>query len=427
MRKMKNSGIEWVGDIPEYWKTMPNKRVMHKLKEICEKYNNEDILSLTMNGVVIRDLEAGGKIPTSFDGYQKLYPNNLLMCLFDYDVTPRCIGLIKNNGLTSPAYSQFVLDNGNIPSYYYYYYLMIDNTKELLHLAKNLRHSFTEEQLGDIYTPVPPINEQIKIASFLDEIVVEIDKSIIKTKETIEDYKKYKDIVINNAITKGINSNEKLKDSKIQWIGFFPEKWSIKRMQDIGNYKKGPFGSSLTISMFVPKSENSYKVYEQKNAIYDDESLGYYYIPENIFNQLKVFEVLPGNIIVSCAGTIGKCHIMTDKCERGIINQALMKVELNKEVSKEFFLYLFNNILGKMSEENSNGSAIKNIPPFDILKKFKIPYPPYNEQLEIVKYLDNKCMEIDELIREKENIIKQLEQYKKSVIYEYVTGKKEVN
>ena len=95
------------------------------MKNIKVIYENEDILSLTMKGVIVRDLEAGGKMPTSFDGYQILYPNNLLMCLFDYDVTPRCIGLIKKYGLSSPAYSQFEMKNQNYEGYYYYYYLRL--------------------------------------------------------------------------------------------------------------------------------------------------------------------------------------------------------------------------------------------------------------------------------------------------------------
>ena len=137
---MKDSGIEWVEKIPNTWDVMANKYIMTKIKNIVSIYKGEPILSLTMNGVVVRDLDAGGKMPTSFDGYQRIYPNNLLMCLFDYDVTPRCIGLIKNEGVTSPAYSQFIMKNNNSSRYYYYYYLMLDNTKELLHLAKNLRH-----------------------------------------------------------------------------------------------------------------------------------------------------------------------------------------------------------------------------------------------------------------------------------------------
>lgn len=100
---MKDSGIEWVGEIPATWKVMQNKYIMKKIKENCYVYDNEDILSLTMNGVIVRDLDAGGKMPASFNGYQRIHPSNLLMCLFDYDVTPRCIGLIKNEGLTKPS------------------------------------------------------------------------------------------------------------------------------------------------------------------------------------------------------------------------------------------------------------------------------------------------------------------------------------
>ena len=140
MREMKDSGIAWVGSVPNNWRVMANKYLMRKIKVVKPAYEDEDILSLTVNGVIVRDLEAGGKMPTSFDGYQTLYPGNLLMCLFDYDVTPRCIGLIKNNGVTSPAYSQFVMKDGNIPDYYYYYYLMVDHTKALLHLEIGRAH-----------------------------------------------------------------------------------------------------------------------------------------------------------------------------------------------------------------------------------------------------------------------------------------------
>ena len=104
MREVKDSGIEWAQNIPATWSVMPNKYLMHKVKNICPIYAGEDILSLTMQGVIIRDLDTGGKMPASFNGYQLLTPGNLLMCLFDYDVTPRCIGLIKNEGVTSPAY-----------------------------------------------------------------------------------------------------------------------------------------------------------------------------------------------------------------------------------------------------------------------------------------------------------------------------------
>lgn len=191
--KMKDSNIRWIGEIPSHWKVMPNKYLMYKKKVICPVYNGEDILSLTMQGVIVRDLNAGGKMPTSFDGYQYLEPGNLLMCLFDIDVTPRCIGLIKQSGVSSPAYSQFVLKEGANAAYYNYYYTMLDNDKTLLHLAKNLRHSLTEEQLGAIPTVVPPVEEQIEISVFLDAKLAEIDAVIAEKKEQLTvlgDYKK---------------------------------------------------------------------------------------------------------------------------------------------------------------------------------------------------------------------------------------------
>ena len=191
--EMKDSGIEWVEQMPMSWNTVPNKYLMYKIKSICPIYNGENILSLTTNGVIIRDLNGGGKMPTSFDGYQKIVPGNLLMCLFDIDVTPRCIGLIKDYGLTSPAYSQFAMKDEAYAPYYYYYYLMVDYTKELLHMAKNLRHSLTEDQLGAIKVPRPPYDEQIQIAEYLDSKCSEINQVIADKNNqlaTLDEYKK---------------------------------------------------------------------------------------------------------------------------------------------------------------------------------------------------------------------------------------------
>ena len=199
--KMKDSNIRWIGEIPSHWKVMPNKYLMYKKKVICPVYNGEDILSLTMQGVIVRDLNAGGKMPTSFDGYQYLEPGNLLMCLFDIDVTPRCIGLIKQSGVSSPAYSQFVLKEGAYAAYYNYYYTMLDNDKTLLHLAKNLRHSLTEEQLGAIPTVVPPVEEQKEISVFLDTKLADIDAVIAEKKEQLTVLGGYKSSLIYEYVT----------------------------------------------------------------------------------------------------------------------------------------------------------------------------------------------------------------------------------
>lgn len=191
--ELKSTDVSWASKIPSHWSVMPNKYIMKKIKRICAIHKDEDIISLSMYGVIVRDLDAGGKMPTTFDGYQFVYPGNLLMCLFDYDVTPRCIGYINNYGVTSPAYSQFEMIDGMDAKYYYYYYLMIDNTKELLHLAKNLRHSFTEDELGKINQIVPPYQEQRAIADYLDKKCADIDSVIADKKsqlDTLEEYKK---------------------------------------------------------------------------------------------------------------------------------------------------------------------------------------------------------------------------------------------
>ena len=164
-----------------------------------------------------------------------------------------------------------------------------------------------------------------------------------------------------------------------------PNNWEWTRLDNIGVYKKGPFGSALTKSMFVPRSDNSIKVYEQKNAIQKDHNLGEYYITKEYYDsKMKGFLVESGDIIVSCAGTIGETYVLPENIELGIINQALMRMNIVKSLNLEFFLIYFDYILKKSAIEHSKGSAIKNIPPFKIFKRLLIPIPPIEEQERIV-------------------------------------------
>lgn len=176
-----------------------------------------------------------------------------------------------------------------------------------------------------------------------------------------------------------------------------PDNWRWIRLGEIGVYKKGPFGSALTKSIFVPKSTNSIKVYEQKNAIQKNATLGEYYIEKDYYeNKMSGFTVEPGDIIVSCAGTIGETYIMPEDIELGIINQALMRMNIASSINISYFLIYFDHILKKNAKKNSNGSAIKNIPPFDIFKKMLLPLPPVEEQQRIVERLETIMKEIDE-------------------------------
>ena len=164
-----------------------------------------------------------------------------------------------------------------------------------------------------------------------------------------------------------------------------PSSWALIRLNDIGIYKKGPFGSSLTKSMFVPKGTDTVKVYEQKNAIQRDHTLGTYYITRQYYeSKMKNFTVEPGDILVSCAGTIGETYVLPKQIELGIINQALMRMTIYAPIDLDYFLLYFDYVLKQTAKESSKGSAIKNIPPFEIFKKLILPLPPLEEQKRIV-------------------------------------------
>ena len=412
MREMKDSGIEWVGKVPATWKIMPNKYIMTKKKVIKEVYDGENIISLSMNGVIIRDLEAGGKMPKTFDGYQIVYPGNLLMCLFDYDVTPRCIGLIKDYGVTSPAYSQFVMNNGNYSGYYYYYYLMIDHTKALLHLAKNLRHSLTEEQLGAILAPVPTIEEQQRIVDFLDFKCSEIDataEDIQKEISLLEDYKKS---VITEAVTKGLNPDAEMKDSGIEWVGKVPATWKIMPNKYIMTKKK--------VIKEVYDGENIISLSMNGVIIRDLEAGGK--MPKT-FDGYQI--VYPGNLLMCLFD-----YDVTPRCiglikDYGVTSPAYSQFVMNNGNYSGYYYYYYlmidhtkallhlaKNLRHSLTEEQ--------------LGAILAPVPTIEEQQRIVDFLDFKCSEIDSLIADKKRQLDILADYKKSLIYEYVTGKKEV-
>ena len=177
-----------------------------------------------------------------------------------------------------------------------------------------------------------------------------------------------------------------------------PESWSWCRLRNIGDYKKGPFGSALTKSIFVPKTENTIKVYEQKNAIQHNHLLGNYYISKEYFDkEMQSFEVLPGDIIVSCAGTIGETYILPNDIEKGIINQALMRMRVTFLLHISYFLIYFEHILKEESAKSGKGTAIKNIPPFDVFKNFLIPLPPLSEQKRIVEKIEELFALLDNI------------------------------
>lgn len=412
MRIMKDSGIEWVGEIPRSWDIMANKYVMTKIKHVNPFYHGEDILSLTINGVVVRDLDAGGKMPSSFDGYQTLYPGNLLMCLFDYDVTPRCIGLIKNDGVTSPAYSQFVMKDGFSANYYYYYYLMVDHTKALLHRAKNLRHSFTEDQLGVIAVPVPSLDEQEDIADFLDAKCAEIDALSADIQAEIDTLEAYKRSVITEAVTKGLDRSVPMKDSGIEWVGEIPAHWGVEKGKYCLRYVQKPTKpDDDVITCFRDGEVTLRKNRREEGFTISLKEIGYQGIDV-------------GDLIVhgmdGFAGSIG----ISDS--RGKASPVLNV--LDTDHNKRYIMYYlrslaFNGVFLALSTGIRVRTCDTN---WGKLRELLYVLPPKDEQEAIVQFVDDKLKSADEIIFQKREQLAVLADYKKSIIYEYVTGKKEV-
>lgn len=424
-REYKDSGIEWIGEIPSYWEIMPHKRLMKKIKNICSEYNGEDIISLTMNGVIVRDLNAGGKMPTSFDGYQYVYPGNLLMCLFDIDVTPRCVGLIKNEGLTSPAYSQFALFDGAYAPYYNYLLKYMDDEKCILHLSKNLRSSLTEEDFGQIPTILPPFDEQKQIASFLDKTSGEIDKLVSLQEQMIEELKAYKQSVITEAVTKGLNPDAPMRDSGIDWLGDMPNGWEIKKVKYIvDSISKG---NGITKDEVFADGDTPCVRYGEIYSKYN-QAFTECYSATKIELQNSPHYFNRGDIL--CAGTgelveeIGKSIVYLGE-KPCLAGGDIIIISHHQDPS--FLNYALN--CNYVQTQKSKGKAklkVVHISAFEIGSIFML-LPSLEEQNIIADYLDNKCSEIDSLITLKQQKIDALKEYKKSLIFECVTGKKEIN
>ncbi len=418
--KYKDSGIAWIGDIPEHWKVIPHKRIMRKKKIIKEFYAGENILSLTKKGVIIRDLEAGGKMPTTFNGYQVLYPDNLLMCLFDIDVTPRCVGIIKDEGLSSPAYSQFILNELGYTPFFDYLLRYMDDEKCLLHLSKNLRNSLTEDDFGQIETIVPSFPEQQAIADYLDWKCGEIDELITLQEEMITKLQSYKQSVITEAVTKGLDKNVPLKDSGIEWIGEIPEHWSKNKIIRLFSI----IGSGTT-----PKSSKEDNYNGSINWIQSGDINGgdieickntISYTAFKEYPALKIYQA-PFIIVAMYGASVGNISIsQIDGC----VNQACCVMNETKQNFK--YLFYAMNSVKKYLIYRAEGGGQPNISQ-DKIKNTWLPIPPLSEQQSIADYLDQRCSEINELISIKQQKIEKLKEYKKSLIFECVTGKRKVS
>ncbi len=272
--------------------------------------------------------------------------------------------------------------------------------------AQQLKNAILQEAIQGRLVPQDPNDEPA--SALLDRIRKE------KAKLVKEGKLKKKDLV-----EVPISEEEKPFD--------IPESWEWVRWGMLGEYKKGPFGSSLTKSMFVPKSEEAVKVYEQKNAIQKDYTLGDYYISKDKYETMRGFTIHPGDIIISCAGTIGETYLIPQDAPIGIINQALMRAKLFIDSIIPYWLLNFQYILLIENKLKGSGSAIKNIPPFEVLKAMPVPLPPLAEQHRIVSKIEELLPKVEEYGKAQEaldKLNKDLpERLKKSILQEAIQGR----
>ena len=301
---------------------------------------------------------------------------------------------------------------------------MTTSKRHLLMTGKQLKNSILQWAIQGKLVPQDPNDEP---ASVLLEKIRAEKARLIKEGKIKKDKKE-------SIIYRGEDNSyyEKIADGKVICIDDelpynLPLGWTWCRLNELGTYRKGPFGSSLTKSMFVPKSEHSIKVYEQKNAIQKDYRLGDYYISEDKFLEMQSFVTRPSDIIVSCAGTIGETYLLPEEAPIGIINQALMRVGLYNLEIADYWQLFFAYILLIENEMKGAGSAIKNIPPFEYLKAILVPIPPLQEQKRITERYNELSGYIDryEQLREKSDILNNslYTSIKKSILQEAIQGK----
>lgn len=264
-------------------------------------------------------------------------------------------------------------------------------------------NNLNKELVGNTVVTIPSIAEQRVVGDYLEKLAHLITLHQRKYDETTE-LKKY---MLKKMFPE--------KNKNVPEIRFpeFTEEWETCTFGELADYKKGPFGSALKKDIFIPKSDNAVKVYEQQNAINKDWHLERYFITKEYAEKMSGFKVQGGDIIVSCAGTIGETYEIPMDADSGIINQALMKISVNeKMVDKKMFIILFTNMIDDFTRVHSNGSAIKNIPPFSDLKPMKVFVPGMEEQMKISSYFSN----LDHLLTLHQQKIDELTELKKYML-----------
>lgn len=429
-RKMKDSGIEWIGEIPEGWEVIPAK-FLFKNSDMRRIADDEQLTASQQFGIISQ------KDYTELTGSKVVLANKGLedwkhVEPFDFIISLRSFqGGLEMSEITGCITWHYIVLKSchKICSYYYKWLFKSDSyiralqrTCSFIRDGQDLRYSnFIQVPLFE-----PPLAEQEKIADYLNAECSHIDAMLAKTRSSIEEYKKLKQAVITQAVTKGVRGEREMKDSGVDWIGEIPAEWSITKIKS-GVTK---IGSGKTPSGGAETYTDSGVIFLRSQNVYDCtlnlESPTY--ISPEVDAIMKSTRVLPDDVLLNITGgSIGRCTIVPKTLGLANVNQHVCIIRTNPLIFlPKYVQYFWISALGHLAidlyqtggnREGMSADAIRNTP---------IPYAPLKEQKEIADHLDAKCAEIDKLIAKKEQLVKELESYKKSLIYEVVTGKREV-
>ena len=428
-RDMKDSGIEWIGEIPRKWDLVKTKHCYSNQKVIVgENADEYERLALTLNGVIKRSkYDSTGLQPEAFNGYQILHKNELVFKLIDLEnISTSRVGYSPYTGIVSPAYIVLHPNERKESRFGEYYFLSMWQREIFNHMGDDgVRSSLNAKDLMDTpYLRIPSSEKEI-IVSFLDTQCAHIDSVIEKTRAAIEEYKKLKQAVITQAVTKGIRPNREMKDSETGYIGQIPIEWGVVKLRYLGICQNGIskggeyFGSGFP---FVSYSD----VYKNMELPLQVDKL-----VESTEEEQDRYSVIEGDIFFTRTSEtieeIGFTSVCKQTIEKATFAGFLIRVRpVTQKLVIGFSKYYFRSEIHRQYFVKEMNLVTRASLGQELLKNLPVLVPSITEQSEIVAYLNEKTAAIDSLIQKREQLISELEAYKKSLIYEYVTGKKEV-
>lgn len=417
---MKDSGVKWIGQIPEDWDMTPNRYLFidHSTK-VGEQAHKYQLLSLTTMGVKEKDMNAtGGKVPESYDNYQTVEPGDMIFCLFDLDCSAVFSGLSNYSGMITSAYDVLKPNHNyldNLFADFWFQYVFSNRYYKIY--SKNIRYTVTTDMFKSIMTPIPPIETQRKIGHFLYEKLTQAEDLISNQQAQIEKLKEYKQAIITEAVTKGLDKTAPMKDSGVEWIGEIPESWEINRIKYVSTYNDESLSDKTDAYLEINYVDIGAVSYE--NGIEKIEKYLFGIAPSRARRITR-----NGDVIISTVRTYLKAITRIDK-DNLIVSTGFCVLRPYKILNKYVEYFCKSKCFTECVACYSVGINYPAIKASDLVG-FIICQPNFAEQQQIADYLDKKCADIDSLISIKQQKIEKLQEYKKSLIYEYVTGKKEV-